>query len=250
MRLAQLLYTQGFGSRREVAALVARGAVHVAGAVVTDPDADFDLVGSGLTFEVNGIAWPYAEHAWLMLHKPAGTECSRAPSHHASVLNLLPLPLRVRGVQPVGRLDQDTTGLLLFTDDGSALHRLTSPRHHVRKTYEVDCAAAIDPALLARLLEGVRLHGDSQPARALDAKRTGERSLRLVIDEGRYHQVKRMLAAVGNRVTHLHRSAFGPIGLPADLAQGQWRWLNQAERHALQGRARAEDSPGAAAVAP
>ncbi len=226
MRLAQILYSQGFGSRRECAALINRGEVQVASQTVTDPDADFDT--TGLEFRVSGAAWPYHAKALLMLHKPAGMECSRQPQHHASVLSVLPLPLRQRGVQPVGRLDEDTTGLLLLTDDGPLLHRLTSPRHHVAKVYEVRTRHPVDAAQIEALRAGVTLHDDPTPARAAACVATGERSLRLTITEGRYHQVKRMVAAAGNRVEALHRSAFGPLQLPAELAPGQWCWLDPA----------------------
>jgi len=226
MRIAQILYSQGFGSRRECSALIHRGEVQVASQIVTDPDADFDT--TGLLFQVSGVPWPFHDKALLMLNKPAGLECSRQPQHHASVLSLLPQPLRQRGVQPVGRLDEDTTGLLLLTDDGALLHRLTSPRHHVAKVYEVLTRHPVDAAQLDALRQGVTLRDDPEPARAEAADATGERGLRLTITEGRYHQVKRMLAAVGNRVEALHRSGFGPLQLPADLAPGQWRWLDHA----------------------
>jgi 16S rRNA pseudouridine516 synthase len=223
VRLSQVLFSQGFGSRRECAGLLQAGAVRIGGQTVTDGDAE--LATDGLVFEVNGTAWPFHARALLLLHKPAGVECSRQPQHHASVLSLLPLPLRRRGVQPVGRLDEDTTGLLLLTDDGALLHRLTSPRHHVPKVYEVGTCHAVEDTQLAALLAGVVLHDDPQPVRAAACERTGERSLRLTLIDGRYHQVKRMLAAVGNRVEVLHRSAFGPLVLPEDLAPAAWRWI-------------------------
>jgi 16S rRNA pseudouridine516 synthase len=227
MRIDQILYSQGFGSRRECAALLARGEVQVASQIVTSPEAEFDA--DGLTFHVSGTPWPFHALALLMLHKPAGFECSRQPQQHRSVMSLLPLPLRQRGVQPVGRLDEDTTGLLLLTDDGALLHRLTSPRHHVPKVYEVTARHPVDAAQIEALRAGVQLRDDPKPARAEACEATGERSLRLTIAEGRYHQVKRMLAAVGNRVDALHRSAFGALRLPADLAPGQWRWVEPGE---------------------
>ena len=131
-RLAQILFSQGFGTRRDCDGLVLGGWVRHAGAVVDDPDASFDP--AGLVLEVQGQAWEVHTKALLMLHKPAGHECSQKPKHHPSVLSLLPPPLRLRGVQPVGRLDEDTTGLLLMTDDGALIHRLTSPKHHVPRS--------------------------------------------------------------------------------------------------------------------
>jgi 16S rRNA pseudouridine516 synthase len=224
MRLAQILFTQGFGSRRVCAGRVAAGTVRVHGEVVDDPGAEFDT--EGLVFEVDGRAWPYHEHALILLHKPAGYECSRKPRHHPSVMSLLPPPLRERGVQPVGRLDEDTTGLLLLTDDGTLIHRLTSPKHHVPKVYQVGCKHPVSDEQIARLLAGVVLEDDPQPVRALAAERTGERTLDLTLAEGKYHQVKRMLAAVGNRVETLHRSRFGALTIPADLAIGAWRFVS------------------------
>lgn len=223
MRLAQVLFSQGFGTRRDCTGLVAAGRVRVGGAVVDDPQAEFDT--DALVFEVDGQAWPYRERALVMLHKPAGYECSQKPRHHPSVLSLLPPPLRARGLQPIGRLDEDTTGLLLLTDDGALIHRLTSPKHHVPKVYEVSTKHPVDDAQIAKLLAGVVLDDAPTPVRAAAAERSGERGLRLTLLEGKYHQVKRMVAAVSNRVETLHRSSFGALALPADLAPGLWRWV-------------------------
>ena len=227
VRLADILFTQGFGSRRECAGRIAAGQVAVGGDVITDPQREFPT--TGLVFEVEGKAWPYRMPALLALHKPAGYEVSARPSAHPSVFSLLPLPLRRRGVQAVGRLDQDTTGLLLFTDDGGLLHRLTSPRHHLPKVYEVQTRHPVDDALVRRLLDGVVLHDDPAPVRAADCSATGGHGLRLVLTEGRYHQVKRMVAAAGNRVEALHRSAFGTLVLPPALGPGDWRWVDPQE---------------------
>ena len=225
MQLRQILFSQGFGSRRECDALILNGLVQVQGRVVEDPGADFAT--GGLTFSVQSQAWSYHAQALLMLHKPAGYECSRKPRHHPGVLSLLPPPLRVRGVQPVGRLDEDTTGLLLLTDDGALIHKLTSPKWHVPKVYRVDCADAVTASQLEQLLEGVVLHDDPQPVRATACEVAGERRLLLTLTEGKYHQVKRMLAAVGNHVQALHRVAFGALQLPEDLAPGQWCWVER-----------------------
>ena len=129
MRLAQLLFSQGFGARRECEGLIASGLVAIGGRVCDDPFHEVEPVG--LNFSVRGEPWPYREKALVVLHKPAGYECSQKPKHHTSVMSLLPGPLRRREVQPVGRLDEDTTGLLLLTDDGALIHRLTSPKKHV-----------------------------------------------------------------------------------------------------------------------
>jgi 16S rRNA pseudouridine516 synthase len=226
MQLRQVLFSQGFGSRRECDALILAGQVRIGGRVVDDPGAELDA--AGLVFHVRGEAWAFHDKALLMLHKPAGYECSARPRHHPSVLSLLPMPLRQRGVQPIGRLDQDTTGLLLFTDDGTLLHRLTSPKWHVPKHYAADCAELVTPGQVRRLLDGVVLRDDPRPVRATACQAVGERRLELTLTEGKYHQVKRMVAAAGNAVQALQRLRFGALELPADLQPGQWRWVERA----------------------
>ena len=131
MRLEDILFTQGFGTRHECSGLISLGRVTFDGVLSTDPDSEVNPQGK--VFSVEGTAWPYHEKAVIVLNKPAGYECSQKPTHHPSVMTLLPPPLRRRGVQPVGRLDADTTGLLLLTDDGALLHRLTHPKSTFRK---------------------------------------------------------------------------------------------------------------------
>ena len=242
MQLQEILYSQGFGTRRVCAGLVQQGLVSVAGAAVTDATAEFDA--PGLAFTVQGVAWEYQQPAYLMLHKPAGTECSQKPSTYPSIYTLLPSPLRMRpqkgpvqGVQAVGRLDQDTTGLLLLTDDGKFIHRMSSPKHHVPKVYEVTTKHPLDARQVQRLLDGVVLDDDPKPVRAAAALALAEHHLQLTLTEGKYHQVKRMLAAVGNRVEGLHRSRIGGLALPTDLAPGGWRWLRPADLAAMAGQA-------------
>jgi 16S rRNA pseudouridine516 synthase len=225
MRLADILFSQGFGSRRECAALLQSGAVQLQGRVLEDPNEQ--LLTAGLEFTVQGRSWPFHATAVVMLHKPAGFECSRAPRHHPSVLSLLPVPLQRRGLQPVGRLDEDTTGLLLLTDSGALIHRLTSPKWHATKVYEVTAKHAVTDADLQQLCEGVVLHDDPKPVRAAATARISPTRFSLSLEEGKYHQVKRMVAAIGNRCEALHRSAFGPLVLPADLPAGAWRWVTE-----------------------
>ncbi len=232
MQLERLLQRQGFGSRKACRVLVRQGRVAVAGRTCDDPFAELDP--AGLEFAVDGVPWPYRESAVLMLHKPAGYECSQKPRHHPSVLELLPAPLRERGVQPVGRLDEDTTGLLIVTDDGRLNHRLSSPRKKLPKRYMATTADPLDEAQIARLLAGVVLHDDPEPVAAAAAQILAPRQLLLVLTQGKYHQVKRMVAAVGNHVVALHRAAIGGLVLPPDLAPGEWRWLSGADLEALE----------------
>jgi 16S rRNA pseudouridine516 synthase len=223
--LRQVLFSQGFGTRRECDALIGNGLVQVGGRVIDDPGED--VATEGLVYSVRGQDWAYHDKALLMMNKPPGYECSRKPKHHPSVLSLLPAPLRARDVQPIGRLDEDTTGLLLFTDDGALIHKLTSPKRHVPKVYLVGCAEAVTPRQIEQLLAGVVLHDDPLPVRAAACEAVGESQLRLTLTEGKYHQVKRMVAAAGNHVVALRRIAFGELSLPADLAVGQWCWVRR-----------------------
>ncbi|KQT13625.1 pseudouridine synthase [Ramlibacter sp. Leaf400] len=235
MQLQQILFSQGFGTRRVCAGLVEQGFVTVQGQACTDPYADFDA-REGLRFTVQGRDWAYHEKAYLVLHKPPGYECSQKPGAWPSVYTLLPGPLRQRpqrqgqpGVQAIGRLDQDTTGLLLLSDDGVFIHRMGSPKRHVPKVYEVTARHPVDEKMLRRLLEGVVLEDDPKPVRAAACEKTSENGLRLTLTEGKYHQVKRMVAAVGNRVEQLHRSRIGGLELPPGLRPGEWRWLESEE---------------------
>lgn len=223
MRMEQILFSQGFGTRHECRGLIALGAVSINGTIETDPQADYPT--EALTFTVKGEAWPYCQRALLMMNKPAGYECSQKPLHHPSVMQLLPPPLRRRGVQPVGRLDADTTGLLIFTDDGALLHRLTHPKRHVPKRYRVTCKYAPEEKMLEALSEGVLLKDEKRPLVANDIAQVDGITIDMTITSGKYHQVKRMVAAAGNRVEALQRISFGALQLPTDLEPGAWRWL-------------------------
>jgi len=171
MQLQDILYSQGFGTRRICAGLIQQGLVQVdlGQGLVTCDDALQDVdVHEGLPYRVQGVLWPYHVKAYVLLHKPAGYECSHKPSAWPSLYTLLPPALRqrpqksaVQGVQAVGRLDQDTTGMLVLTDDGPLIHRMSSPRHHVPKVYEVTTADPLDEAVCQQLLAGVVLHDDA-----------------------------------------------------------------------------------------
>ena len=248
MQLQDILFSQGFGTRRVCAGLIQQGLVQIYEqnnplAPVECAQAAMEFVANGLRFRVQGVDWPYHEKAYLMLNKPTATECSQKPSTYPSIYTLLPSPLRLRpqkaavqGVQAVGRLDQDTTGLLLLTDDGKFIHRMSSPRHHVPKVYEVTTKHPLDDRQVARLLDGVVLDDDPKPVRAAACEAVASHHLRLTLTEGKYHQVKRMVAAVSNRVEGLHRSQIGGLKLPGDLGPGQWRWLDEADLASIERR--------------
>lgn len=229
MKLDDLLFTQGFGTRYDCRNIIAAGAIAIKGEIHDDPDEEVEP--EGLVFTYRGVDWPYCEKALIALNKPAGYECSMKPSAYPSVMNLLPGQLRARHVQPIGRLDADTTGLLLLTDDGALLHRLTHPKRHVRKVYEVKLKHPAAEDLVDRLLSGVVLADDPKPISAEMAEIVDDQrlQLRMMLTQGKYHQVKRMVAACGNCVLTLHRSAVGAYRLPDDLAPGQWCWLKGAD---------------------
>jgi len=245
MQLQDILYSQGFGTRRVCAGLVQQGWVEVREPAAgigyqSCLNAAAELEPEGLWLRVQGVEWPYHAKAYVLLYKPAGTECSQKPSTYPSIYTLLPAPLRqrptksaVQGVQAVGRLDQDTTGMLLLSDDGQFIHRMSSPKKHVPKVYQVTTKHPVDEAQISRLLAGVVLDDDPKPVKAAACEQTGSHTLDLTLKEGKYHQVKRMLAAVGNRVEGLHRSRIGSMALPEDLPHGAWRWLSEEDLQRL-----------------
>lgn len=246
--LQDILYAEGFGTRRVCAGLIQQGLVEVHAPADHGPaawaacrDAHAGFVREGLRLRVQGMDWSCHERACVLLYKPLGFECSQRPSAWPSVYTLLPAPLRQRprrggvaGVQAVGRLDQDTTGLLVLTDDGALLHRLGSPKRHVPKVYEATLRHAATAELTLKLLAGVVLDDDPVPVRADAAELVTPQHLRLTLTSGKYHQVKRMVAAAGNRVDALHRSRMGGLTLPDGLEPGQWIWLDANAQQLLE----------------
>lgn len=227
--LERILQGQGFGARKFCRALVYSGAVRVNGALCENPDECFE--SENLLLEIDGFEgiWPVCEHAYIVLNKPVGYECSRAPKHHPGVLSLLPAPLRERNVQPVGRLDVETSGLLLLTDNGQCIHVLTSPKHAVPKVYRATLAEPATLSLCDHLLAGVLLKDENETLAAQSCRLIEPTLLEITITQGKYHQVRRMVVAAGNHVQALTRTSIGDLGLPSDLLPGQWRWLDLAQ---------------------
>ncbi|HVK93268.1 MAG TPA: pseudouridine synthase [Noviherbaspirillum sp.] len=226
LTLDRILQSQGFGSRKWCRALIADGEVAIAGETVTDYRASFDT--SGLSFTIFGDEWEYRQHVYIALNKPPNYECSRKPSHHPGVLTLLPEQFTWRDVQPVGRLDHDTTGLLLMSDDGAFIHAQSSPRRHVPKLYVATTHAPVTQALVTQLLGGVQLHDEPAPLAAQSCRALDENRIEIVLEQGKYHQVKRMLAAAGNHCDALCRTAIGGLALPAlELEEGEWCFLEE-----------------------
>lgn len=227
MTLLQALQAQGAGSRKVCLAIIADGEAFINGEACTNPKQSIEDAQS-VSFMFDGDLCSWLDRIVIVMHKPLGYECSAKPSHHPSILDLLPAIHLARNVQPVGRLDVDTSGLLLLTDDGQLIQQLTHPKKHVPKTYRVTTVAPINDMQLTALLQEIELNDEPRPVKALSVERTDDHCLSLVIDEGRYHQVRRMIAAVGNRVDTLSRSHIGAFVLPEDLTPGQWRSVDDA----------------------
>lgn len=157
--------------------------------------------------------------------------------HHPTIYSLLPHPLVERGVQCIGRLDEDTTGLILISDDGQFIHKMSSPKHKVPKVYEVTCKHPISDEQITHILNGVQLVDEDNPIAALECTRLSDNVIHMTLAEGKYHQVKRMVAAISNRVEGLKRIQIGKLQLPDDLKVGEWRWLSEQDMLALNSNA-------------
>ena len=224
LSLDRILQSQGFGTRKYCRSLIDDGDVVIDG--VTQTNYRTTVETEGLVLHVFEEEWVYRQHLYLALYKPANFECSRKPSHHPGVLTLLPEQFTWREVQPVGRLDHDTTGMLLMSDDGPFIHAQSSPKRHVPKIYQATTQQPVTDELVALLLAGVQLHDEPAPLAALVCVKRGEHQLEIVLEQGKYHQVKRMLAAAGNHCSALHRSAIGSLTLESlGIAEGEWCYL-------------------------
>jgi len=236
-RLDQTLSARGFGSRREVCTLIRAGLVRVNGMAAYKGDQKIDLECDAVT--VRGEEVCLREFVYIMLHKPKGVVSASRDANAPTVLDLLPQTLRRRGLFPVGRLDKDTTGLLLITDDGALAHGLLSPRRHVPKIYLAGLRTPAEPEDAAAFAQGMHLPPaeghppeDCLPAELILLE--GNRA-RVVLHEGKYHQVRRMFAALGNEVLALHRESMGALRLDEALAPGQCRELTEEEAEGLRG---------------
>jgi len=228
MRLDRLLANMGYGSRREVQQLFRRGYVVLDGAVAADGDRRLAVTPDlAARMQVNGAALDPPPGMAVMLHKPLGVTCSHKEAGPL-VHDLLPRRWRTRQpiISTVGRLDKDTSGLLLLTDDGELLHRIISPKRHVSKRYLATLARPLEGHEAERFASGeLMLDGEDKPLLPARLEPLSDRQAQLTISEGRYHQVRRMFAAVGNHVEALHRDRVGGLDLPADLTPGAFRLM-------------------------
>ena len=235
LRLDRWLVTLGVGSRSEMQKLIRKGGVKVNGAAVTDPGKQVDEKSAALTVQGAPLDGRLTRH--VMLHKPAGLLTAARDRKQPTVMDLLPEVYASIGCMPVGRLDKDTTGLLLLTTDGEMNHRLLAPGRHVDKTYRATVDGTLTQAHVEAFAAGMHIPEEGKEP-AFDAApatlviQDGNTGL-LTIHEGKFHQVKRMFASLGCPVLRLHRLTFGSLKLDESLPEGQWRELTEDEIAAL-----------------
>ncbi|MEW5755847.1 MAG: 16S rRNA pseudouridine(516) synthase RsuA [Pseudomonadota bacterium] len=229
MRLDRYISQTTGLSRKDAKLAIRRGRVSINGTVVTTPE---HSVGADceVTLDDQTLRAPAARY--FMLHKPPGVVCSTSDPQNPTVLGLLDEP-RIEELHPVGRLDIDTTGLVLLTDDGQWSHAITSPKRHQPKTYYAELAEPLLPELIEKFKKGMMLHGEDKRTLPAELEIIGEKAARVTITEGRYHQVKRMFAAQGNHVVRLHREAIGAVRLDPELQPGDYRALTDEEVESL-----------------
>lgn len=223
MPLFRYLQNQGLGTKKQCQFWIKNGLVQVNGELITQPDLKIapEEVRE-IKIDEQQVSLVTLPFFYILLHKPADYETSHKPQYYPSIFSLLPDNIRQLNIQAIGRLDADTTGLILITNDGQYNHYLTSPKNHISKFYEVTLKHPADETLVTQLLEGVLLKDEEDVCIPKSAILRTPTLLILEIQEGKYHQVKRMVAAAGNRVEALHRTHFGAYTL-GDVPEGQWR---------------------------
>jgi 16S rRNA pseudouridine516 synthase len=227
IRLDKILGHTGWGSRKQIKELCRGGAVTVDGIVVRDSAVKVEPEVQVIAVHGNSVA--YAEHHYLMLNKPAGVVSATEDRISPTVIGLLPQQYQGASLFPVGRLDKDTTGLLLLTNDGIWAHRITAPKKHIDKHYEAVVDGPIPADIDNRFRQGIVLD-DGLECLPAQAAVTGPQRLSIIVQEGKFHQVKRMCAAVGLTVTALRRCSIGNLQLDSALAPGAFRPLTAVER--------------------
>lgn len=232
MRIDKLLSELGIASRKESAKVARSGGITVDGVVVRDTSKHIDPENCRITYLGREIA--YQKYTYVMLNKPTGYVSATDDKSLPYVTELLPDELRRRELFPVGRLDRDTVGLMILTNNGTLAHSLLSPKHHVRKEYCFTSAEPLDMEAEEAFKNGITLADGYECKSAelyLDSDRLGGR---IVLTEGKYHQIKRMIASRDNRVTSLERISFGEIQLDRSLSRGEWRFLTDKEIEILE----------------
>lgn len=227
-RIDKILARQGIASRREVKELIKQGRVTAGGAVVTDCAFKIDEDNCAVT--VDGKTVAVKKYIYIMMNKPKGV-VSASAGEDKTVVDLVPAELFRKGLFPAGRLDKDTTGFVLITDDGDFAHKILSPKNHVYKTYLARLQRPVPENEMKKLENGITLlDGTSLKGAKVETVEEGEQPLvKIMICEGKYHQVKRMFAAAGSRVLELHRQKIGGLSLDAELSVGECREITPEE---------------------
>lgn len=231
-RIDKIIASQGQYSRKEVKALIAKRHIAVDGRVVSSSSEKADPLTMLLT--VDGKPLEFKRNLYLVLNKPKGYVSATEDREHPTVLELVPQEYRGRDLFPAGRLDRDTTGLMIITDDGVLAHNILAPKKHVPKRYHVELDIPVTEEMRLGFSEGVMLNDGV--CKAADLIKTGEKTAEVTLREGRYHQIKRMFGCFGAEVVELKRLGMGNLTLPADLAEGECRELTAEELALLQKR--------------
>lgn len=230
MRLDKFFSSQGLASRKEMKALLKQGAVAVNGEVAVKAEQKIDPEQDVVC--LHGKEVSFKRFLYLMLHKPKGVVSATEDRAHKTVLDLVPPELYRAGLFPAGRLDKDTTGFVLLTDDGEFAHRLLAPKSHVQKIYHAKINVSIDEKQIAQFAEGITLKDGYQclPAQMRVLEEGEQPVVEIILREGKYHQIKRMIAAVGGHVLSLKRVQIGELPLDPNLAEGEVREILHKER--------------------
>lgn len=229
-RIDKIIASQGQYSRKEVKALIAKRRIAVDGRIVSSSSEKADPMTMLLT--VDGKPLEFKRNLYLVLNKPKGYVSATEDREHPTVLELVPQEYRGRDLFPAGRLDRDTTGLMIITDDGVLAHNILAPKKHVPKRYHVELDIPVTEEMRLGFSEGVMLNDGV--SKAADLIKTGEKTAEVTLREGRYHQIKRMFGCFGAEVVELKRLGMGGLTLPADLAEGECREMSEEELALLQ----------------
>jgi len=224
-RIDKIISEQTYYTRKEIKKLISQGKVYVDGKQVNKPENKYDE--ANISIQINGEEIEIRKHIYLLLNKPKGYVSTTEVTTEKTVLDLVPEKYKNRNLFPAGRLDKDTIGLMLITDDGEFAHNILSPRKHVKKEYEVTIDIPLTSAMVKGFKEGIKLNDGE--CKSADLEITGEYTAKVIITEGRYHQIKRMFGCFGAKVVELQRIKMGNLELPDDLKLGECRELTEQE---------------------
>ena len=231
-RIDKIISEQTYYTRKEIKKLISQGLIYVNGEQVKKPESKYDE--TNITIQINGKEIEIKKHIYLLLNKPKGYISSTEINSQKTVLDLVPEEYKNRNLFPAGRLDKDTTGLMLITDDGEFAHNILSPRKHVKKEYEVTIDIPVTETMVKGFKNGVNLNDGE--CKSADLEITGEYTAKVVLTEGRYHQIKRMFGCYGAKVVELNRICMGNLYLPKELKLGEVKEATEDELQKIQER--------------